>query len=207
MRPALSCLVADDHPAVIDAVCRALEEENVEVVGRVSDGEQALAQIETRRPVLALLDIRMPRMSGIEVARRLDGNHDTSVILYTAYGDPAFLMEALDAGVRGFVLKEAPLDDLLRAIQLVAAGSTYVDAALGGVLASSEAIGRLPALTKREREVLRLLADGLRNEEIGRRLFISPLTVRTHVEKAMAKLDANSRTQAVATALRQALIT
>jgi DNA-binding NarL/FixJ family response regulator len=207
MSEAVTCLVADDHPAVLAAVCRALESENVDVVDSVADGVRALAQIEALRPRIALLDVRMPGMSGIEVARRLDGNPDTHVIIYTAYGDPAVVIEALDAGARGFVLKEAPLEDLLRAIALVAGGSTYIDSALVGVLARSEAVAGVPELTRRERDILRMLADGLRNEEIGNRLFISPFTVRNHVEKVMAKLDANSRTHAVATALRQALIT
>ena len=115
-------------------------------------------------------------------------------------------MEALDAGARGFVLKEAPLPDLVRAVETVAHGGSYVDPVLAGVIASAEAAGRIPKVTQREREILRLLADGLTNEEIGKELFISPETVRTHVRKAMAKLDADTRTQAVATALRQSLI-
>jgi DNA-binding NarL/FixJ family response regulator len=203
----ITCVIADDHPAVLAAVCRALEAEHVDIVARVGDGLRALAEIEARHPRIALLDVRMPGVSGIEIARRLHDGSDTSVILYTAYGDPAVVMEALDAGVRGFVLKEAPLEDLMRAIRLVAEGSTYIDSALVGVLAASDAITGIPALTKRERDVLRLLADGLRNEEIGAQLFISPFTVRNHVETVMAKLEANSRTHAVATALRQALIT
>jgi DNA-binding NarL/FixJ family response regulator len=131
---------------------------------------------------------------------------DTAIVFYTAYGDRALLSEALDVGARGFVLKEAPLADLVRAVERVAAGEAYVDPVLAGVLVSSHAADQLPSLTQREREVLRLLADGLSNEEIGRRLFISPETVRTHVRKAMAKLEADTRTQAVAIALRQSLI-
>jgi two-component system response regulator DesR len=147
----------------------------------------------------------MPRISGIEVARRSRrSSPDTSIMLYTAYGDRALLMEALDAGARGFLLKEAPLGDLVRAVETVAGGGVYVDPVLAGVVAS--ATDKLPALTQRERDVLRLLADGLSNEEIGQRLFISAETVRTHVRKAMAKLDADTRTQAVATALRQSII-
>jgi DNA-binding NarL/FixJ family response regulator len=207
LRHALTCLVADDHPAVLTAVCRALAEEDVEIVGRARDGEEALAAIESLRPVIALLDERMPGLTGIEVTRRLGEGHPTSVILYTAYGDPALVIDALDAGVRGYVLKQAPLEDLFRAIKLVSGGSTYIDAALAGALAASETISGLPALTRRERDVLRLLAAGLRNEEIGSKLFISPFTVRNHVEQVMAKLEANSRTHAVATALRLALIT
>jgi len=203
----LQCLVADDHPAVLEAVCLYLEDNGVTVVARAQTGTEALEKIEARRPPVALLDVRMPEMGGIEIARQVTRKFpETAVILYTGYGDRAQLTEALDAGARGFVLKEAPLDDLLRAVRVVAAGGTYVDPVLAGVLASAAVTDKLPALTQREREVLRLLADGLSNEEIGKQLFISPETVRTHVRKAMEKLDADTRTQAVARALRGRLI-
>ena len=207
MRTGADCVVADDHPAVLDAVSAFLERRGITVAGRARDGNEALALIETHKPAVALLDIRMPRASGIEVAREAGRiASETSIILYTGFGDRELLTEALDAGVRGFVLKEAPLDDLVRAVETVAGGGTYVDPVLAGVLASSDATSRLPKLTQREREVLRLLADGLGNDEIGKRLFISPETVRTHVRKAMDKLDADTRTQAVAEALRLSLI-
>jgi DNA-binding NarL/FixJ family response regulator len=203
----ITCIVADDHPAMVEAVADVLTESGVAVVGRARDGEDALAKIDARQPDVALIDVRMPRLGGIEVARRAaTSSPNTAIILYTAYGDRALLTEALDAGARGFVLKEAPLADLARAIELVAGGGTYVDPVLAGYLASSHTADKLPALTQRERDVLRLLADGHSNEEIGKRLFISPETVRTHVRKAMGKLDADTRTQAVATALRQSLI-
>jgi DNA-binding NarL/FixJ family response regulator len=149
----------------------------------------------------------MPKLGGIELSRRAQRSApDTSILLYTGYGDRALLTEALDAGVRGFVLKEAPLGDLVRAVETVADGGVYVDPVLAGVFATASTTDKLPALTQREREVLRLLADGLSNEEIGKRLFISAETVRTHVRKAMDKLDADTRTQAVARALRNQLI-
>lgn len=199
-------VVADDHPAVLRSVCDVLIDAGVDVVGRASNGEEAAAKIEATRPTVAVVDVRMPRLNGIELAARVSRTTpETAVILYTAYGDRALLSEALDAGVRGFVLKEAPLQDLTRAVDMVAGGAVYVDPVLAGVLASAES-ERLPQLTKREREVLRLLADGLSNEEIGKRLFLSPETVRTHVQKAMRRLEADTRTQAVALALRQSLI-
>ncbi len=202
-----SVLVADDHPAVVEAVADVLAEHGIDVVGRARDGDDAVEQIELRKPTVAILDLRMPKQSGIEVARQLARSAtDTAVILYTAFGDRALLTEALDAGARGFVLKEAPLAEVVRAVELVASGRTYVDPVLAGVLSSSAATERMTNLTQRERDVLRLLADGMSNEEIGKNLFISPETVRTHVRKAMAKLDADTRTQAVATALRQSLI-
>jgi len=202
----VTCLVADDHPAVLEAVGGHLEAAGVRVAGRAQDGHEALAKIGSLRPQIALLDLRMPGPGGIEIARQAArDNPETAVVLYTGYGDRALLTEALDAGVRGFVLKEAPLEDLVRAIRAVARGETYVDPVLAGALAVGLA-GSAPELTQREREVLRLLADGLSNEEIGKRLFISAETVRTHVRKAMDKLDADTRTEAVAKAIRQSLI-
>jgi DNA-binding NarL/FixJ family response regulator len=205
--PKITCFVADDHPAVVQAVVDVLEAAGIRVTGSARDGEEAATLIEASPPSVALLDVRMPRLSGIDVARRLsESAPDTAVILYTAFGDRALLTEALDAGARGFVLKEAPLAEIVRAIQLVSGGRTYVDPVLAGVLTSSAATGKMASLTQRERDVLRLLADGLANDEIGKELFISAETVRSHVRKAMAKLDADTRTQAVATALRQSLI-
>jgi len=202
----VTVVVADDHPAVLDAVASYLEAGGVEVVGRGRDGEEALELIERRRPQVVLADLRMPKLGGIELARRLkELRSEVPLLLYSGYGDRALLLEALDVGVRGFVLKEAPLDDLLRAVQSVADGGTYVDPVLAGSLAAS-AGERSPQLTHRERDVLRLLADGMSNEEIGKRLFISAETVRTHVRKAMDKLGADTRTQAVALALREHLI-
>lgn len=202
-----SVLVADDHPAVVEAVADVLSEHGIEIAGRARDGNDAVEQIELRKPTVALLDLRMPGQSGIDVARHVAKSvPETAVILYTAFGDRALLTEALDAGARGFVLKEAPLAEVVRAVELVASGRTYVDPVLAGVLSSSAATDKRLNLTERERDVLRLLADGMSNDEIGKVLFISPETVRTHVRKAMTKLDADTRTQAVATALRQSLI-
>jgi DNA-binding NarL/FixJ family response regulator len=202
----ITCVIADDHPAMLTAVADVLIKHGVDVVGRASDGQDALEQIEAKQPRVALVDVRMPRLSGIELAKRAAVvAPNTSIVFYTAYGDRALLSEALDVGARGFVLKEAPLPDLVRAVERVAAGDAYVDPVLAGVLVSAQT-DKVPSLTQREREVLRELADGLSNEEIGKRLFISPETVRTHVRKAMAKLEADTRTQAVAKALRQSLI-
>ena len=204
----LRCVVADDHPPIVDAVCRYLEAEaGIAVVGRAGNGAEALALIERLRPEVAVVDVRMPQLDGIEIARRLGAQHSpTGVILYTAFAERALVIEALDAGARGFLLKEAPLTDLVRAVRLVAEGRTYVDPVLAGELATPAVAERLPGVTKREREVLRLLADGMRNEGVATLLSISPLTVRSHVKKAMQKLEADTRTQAVANALRQSLI-
>lgn len=204
----LRCFVADDHPAIVDSVGRFLDsEEGIAVVGNATDGLEALAGIQEIVPDVAILDVRMPEMDGIEVARQLTAaGSKTATILYTAHTERALVVEAIDAGARGFVLKESPLSDLVRAVRLVGDGRTYVDSVLAGILAGPDATARIPGITKREREVLRLLADGMRNEQVARELSISPLTVRTHIEKAMAKLEADTRTQAVANALRMSLI-
>lgn len=202
------CVIADDHPAIVDAVSRYLADvDDVEVVARAQNGDQALQLIEEHAPDVAVVDIRMPGVGGIDIARKLSAEGSkTAVILYTGHGERSLLLEALDAGARGFLVKEAPLDDLARAIRTICTGGTYVDPALAGLLAGPEATGRLPTVTKREREVLRLLAGGMRNEQVARQLSISPLTVRSHVKNAMQKLEADTRTEAVAKALRQSLI-
>lgn len=192
---------------MLEAVAEFLAQGEIEVVARAGDGEEALRQIERLKPQVALIDVRMPKLGGVELTRRARASApSTAVLLYTGYGDRALLSEGLDAGVTGFVLKEAPIDDLLRAVRSVAAGGTYIDPVLAGTLAGAPSTAKHEELTRRERDVLRLLADGLSNEEIGNKLFISPETVRSHVRKAMAKLGADTRTQAVARALRDQLI-
>lgn len=188
-------------------MARVLEQHGFTVVGRAADGREAGALIAEHRPDVAVVDVRMPKGSGLDVARAAaETSPGTDVVIYTASGDHALLGEALDAGVRGFVLKDAPLEDLVRAVERVAAGEPYVDPVLAGALVGAPATQRAPTLTQREREVLRLLADGHANDSIAASLGISSETVRTHIRKAMTKLDADTRTQAVATALRQSLI-
>lgn len=203
------CVIADDHPAIVDAVTRYLADvDDVEIVAQAQDGVEALRLIEEHSPDVAVVDLRMPGVGGIDIARKLSSEGSkTAVILYTGHSERSLLLEALDAGARGFLVKEAPLDDLARAIRTICGGGTYVDPALAGLLAGPQAAERLPTVTKREREILRLLSDGMRNEQVAQQLSISALTVRTHVKNAMRKLEADTRTEAVAKALRESLIT
>jgi DNA-binding NarL/FixJ family response regulator len=203
----LTAVVVDDHPALLEAVAAVMSDHDVVVVASARNGKDGLAAVKTHRPRVAIVDVRMPGMSGIELTREAARLvPETAVALYTGYGDRALLIEALDAGARGFVLKEAPLDDLVRAVRTIGRGDTYVDPVLAGILAGVQATEKLPQLTQRERDVLRLLAEGMSNEQAGQQLFISAETVRTHVRSAMGKLDADTRTQAVATAIRLSLI-
>jgi DNA-binding NarL/FixJ family response regulator len=201
-----TCVVADDHPPVLESISRYLIAKGYRVVGRAQDGEEAVRLVEAQRPTLALIDLRMPGLGGTAAIRRVvRTTPQTSCLVYSGFGDSALLTEALDAGARGFVLKDAPLETLVRALETVAGGGMYIDPALADVLIRATP-GRELGLTVRERDVLRLLADGHSNESIGRELFISPDTARTQLGAAMAKLGVSTRTQAVAKALRDALI-
>jgi len=195
-------VVADDHPAVLASVCDSLEAGGMVVAARVGDGHAALEAIAREQPEAAVIDHAMPGQTGIDVARGAQAiAPGTAIVLFTGFGEPAMVGEAFAAGVRGIVLKDAPLEDLVRAIRAACAGGTYVDGRLAGQLSTRDAV-----LTERELATLRLLADGARNEQIGQRLSISSETVKVHVTKAMRKLGATTRTQAVAEALRLGLI-
>ena len=202
-----TCLVADDHPAVLDSVARYLDQNGFEVVACATRGDDALAMIAQEQPAIALLDVRMSSLTGIEVARRASlVAPETRIALFTGSGDRAMLERALDAGARAFILKEAPMSELLRALTIVATGGTYVDPELAGALASGQTAGALSPLTKREQQVLGLVADGMTNEKAADALGISPETVQSHIHNAMSKLDADTRTQAVANAFRRSLL-
>lgn len=205
-RAATTCVVADDHPPIIDALSRYLSAAGFTVLATALDGEAALAAVETQRPVVCVADVRMPRLDGLELARRATSvAPETAMLLYSGVADRGLVSDALDAGARGFALKDAPLDDLVRAIDIVAAGNLYVDPVLAAALATRGGTER-KALSERERQVLRLLAEGGSYAEIGSELFLSPDTVRSHAQRAMQKLGARTRTQAVAVALREAVI-
>jgi DNA-binding NarL/FixJ family response regulator len=196
-----TCLVADDHPALTSAVASYLADNGFEVVGPASDGRRAVALAEQAKPELALVDYRMPRLMGTElIAAIREVSPETRICVYTADGDEKLAEDVLAAGAAALVLKEAPLADLVRALEATLAGGSYLDPAV------RRTNGRSGNLTQRELDVLGLLAEGLQHEEIGRRLGISSETVRTHLRKACDRLDAATRTQAVATALRLGLI-
>ena len=201
-----TCVLADDHPAVLDSVSRFLESRGVRVA-QARDGEAALATIQAIQPDVAIVDVAMTPLSGIDVARRVqDVSPATSVILYTGHNDRGLLDRALDAGARGFVLKEGSLESLEEAVRAVADGGTWVDPGLAPRSLHRRTCRTLPPLTPREREILSLVANGLTNDKVATALAISPETVQSHVRHAMVKLEADTRTEAVATALRHSLI-
>lgn len=202
-RTGVRCLVADDHPALLAAICDFLGQEGYDVVGPAADGRRALGLATAERPDVALVDFRMPRLEGLGLLAALrEAAPEMPVVVYTAEADQQLARDALAAGARGLVLKEAPLADVGRALDAALMGHSYVDPGVVQMRGAAD-IG----LTKRELDVLALVADGLSHEQIGERLGIGAETVRTHLRKACTRLGAAGRTQAVATALRLGLIT
>jgi DNA-binding NarL/FixJ family response regulator len=204
----IRCVVADDHEALRAGLVKCLNaQEGIEVVGEAADGDEALGLIERRRPDIAVLDLNMPGLDGLEACRRLsESGAGVAVLLYTGSGDAATLRAGLDAGARGYLLKAGPLSDLVRAVRIMARGETYVEATLVTALLEHDShAGRSP-LSQRETEVLQHLADGLTTDAVARELFLSAATVRSYAETAMQKLDSRNRTHAVAAAIRDGLI-
>ncbi len=199
----IRCVVADDHPPVLDALVQVLEASGIDVVGTARSGEEAVALVSRLRPDVALLDVRLPGLSGVDALRRIAlVAPDVRVCLYTGYSDPALLREGLAAEAAAVVLKESPVEEIVHAVRAAASGERYLDPTAAATLAGEAQ----PTLTPRERQVLELLAAGLETHQIARRLGISSHTLRTHIAKAMDKLGARTRPQAVAEALRRRLI-
>ncbi|MEX0992308.1 MAG: response regulator transcription factor [Actinomycetota bacterium] len=205
--------IADDHSLVRQGLRRYLETaDGIEVVGEAANGRELLEVIDQTSPHIALVDIRMPEMDGLEAAREIRTNHpEVNVIMLSAYDDRQFVVEAVRAGARGYVLKARDAEHLIQTVRLVASGNMVIDPQLVVALAeelsdAKERDRKADTLTAREIEVLQLLAFGHTNKDIAEKLFISPDTVKTHLEHIFEKLGASDRTAAVAEALRRRLI-
>jgi DNA-binding NarL/FixJ family response regulator len=206
--------IADDHPLAREGLVQLLETaEDVRVVGEASDGSTALEMVDTAEdgPDIILLDVRMPDIDGLEVARRITEEHPAvGVIMLSAYDDRRYMESAVRAGARGYVLKTADAEKLIRTVRLVASGHMVIDPQLVWVLnddpADELATVKTRELTEREVEVLKLLAGGFTNKQIAENLGISPKTVNAHLVHIFQKLGASDRTSAVAEALRRGVI-
>jgi DNA-binding NarL/FixJ family response regulator len=204
-QPEITCLIVDDHEVVREGLRLSLSRSpNIRVVGEAPDGETAVAMTKRRKPNVVVMDVRMPGMDGLEATKAITLEvPESAVLIFTAYSERSLLSRGLESGAKGYILKEAPHDTLLRAITKVAGGETYVDPALMPAFFSKD---RDDMLTTREREILQLLADGMSNADVAGKLFISQETVKSHVRHILAKLEADTRTHAVAIALRDAII-
>lgn len=203
-------VLADDHTLVRQGLRKYLETStDMEVVGEASTGAEVMTEVERERPDIALLDIRMPDMDGLEAAREIrDRFPDVGVVMLTAFDDRRFVVDAVRAGARGYVLKARDAEHLTQTVRMVASGNLVIDPDLAGALSEeiSSAGGGREALSGREIEILQLLAFGHTNKDIAKKLFISPDTVKTHLEHIFQKLGAPDRTAAVAEGMRRNLI-
>jgi len=202
----ITCLIVDDHEVVREGLRLSLSRSpHIRVVGEAGDGQSAIDLAERRRPDVVIMDVRMPGMDGLDATKELTAKTpETAVLIFTAYSERSLLARGLESGAKGYILKEAPHETLIRAIEKVAGGESFIDPALMPAFLSGK--DREDMLTGREREILQLLADGMSNADVAARLFISQETVKSHVRHILAKLEADTRTHAVAIALRDAII-
>jgi DNA-binding NarL/FixJ family response regulator len=202
----ITCLIVDDHEVVREGLRLSLSRaHHIRVVGEASDGESAIALAERRKPNVVIMDVRMPGIDGLEATKQLmEKVPGTAVLIFTAYSERSLLSRGLESGAKGYILKEAPHQTLVRAIEKVSEGEGYVDPALMPAFLTGK--DKEDMLTTREREILQLLADGMSNADVAGKLYISQETVKSHVRHILAKLEADTRTHAVAIALREAII-
>ncbi len=205
-------LVADDHPIYREGIIRAVKERpDLELVGEAEDGRIALDEIRRVGPDVALLDIRMPGLEGPQVLNALQRDGiKTSVIFLSAFMEGELAYETVAAGARGYLSKESAREEICDAIVAVARGGTAlapeVQAGLAAQVQERERSDRPPQLTPREQEVLELISQGLSAPDIGRRIHLSPTTVKTHLHKLYEKLGVSDRAAAVAEAMRRGLL-
>jgi DNA-binding NarL/FixJ family response regulator len=215
---AIRVVLADDQ-ALVRAGFRSLLEaqDDIEVVGEAADGGEAVRLARDLRPDLVLMDIRMPGMDGLEATRRIAEDErlgDVRVVILTTFGVDEYVFEAIRSGASGFLVKDTDPAELLQAVRVVAGGDALLSPGVTRRLIEEFAARAkdpvtspdLEQLTDREREVMALVAEGLSNDEIAHRLYVSPATAKTHVSRAMAKLGARDRAQLVVIAYETGLV-
>lgn len=205
--PPIRILIADDHPVVRAGIAAMLEidpEANLQVVGQARNGCEMVELFAQFQPDIGLIDLRMPEMSGIEAIAQIRSRfREACLIILTTYDGDEDIYRALQAGAKAYLLKDAPREELLRCIQTVYAGRSFIPPPIGERLAERMSS---PVLSKREREILELISVGMSNLEIGTTLQIAEGTVKSHVNNILSKLNVRDRTQAVTIALKRGLI-
>jgi len=203
----LRLVLIEDHQALREGLELLLGRDGMEVVASASTAEEGRELVERHDPDVALIDIQLGEESGIELtAQLIDANPDRRIVLYTGSNQIDLLISGLDSGARGYALKEGTQSELRTAIATVAEGGTYVDPRLHPALLSTKVTQTQKALSKREREIMDLLAQGLTGEQVAEKLVLSPETIKTHIRNAMNKLEAHTRVHAIAIALREGFI-
>lgn len=212
MNTPIRIVVADDHPIVRDGLIAILSTQpDFDVVGKASNGKEALQQIETHQPDLLLLDLEMPEMDGVETLQRLREKHaPVRTIVFTAFDTDERIVGAVQAGAQGYLLKGAPREEIFNAVRVVYAGGSLLQPVVASKLlrqVTGENNHDDPdALTPREQHVLKLLAQGLQNKEIAAELHITERTVKFYVSSILSKLGAGNRTEAVTIAVQRGLV-
>ncbi len=210
MSDPIRILVVDDHEVVRRGMSSILSgQDNLLVVGAVGSGEEALELVPTLAPDVVLLDLQLGGMHGLEVIRRLLDRSQAppAVVVLTVHDEDELVLDAVKAGASGYVLKDAPADELIRAIERVAAGGRHFDeVVVKAFLHEQERAGDLELLTARELEILRMVAAGATNREVGEHMFLSIETVKSHLETIYRKLDVSDRAHAVAVAMRKGIL-
>jgi two-component system, NarL family, response regulator DegU len=205
-------LLADDHRMLREGLRRSLDERGFDVVGEARDGLEAIELVAALRPEVVLMDVSMPAMGGVDATREIRAaNADVRIVMLTMHADHDVLAEAIRAGANGYLVKDCSTDEIAAAIEAVASGETALSPRLAASMlaevrrqdAQAEA-ERL--ITKREEEVLQLIADGCSTPEVAERLYISQKTVKNHLASIYQKLDARDRTQAVLQAVRMGIV-
>jgi DNA-binding NarL/FixJ family response regulator len=210
----MKVIICDDQSIVRDGLEMLLKlEPDMEVIGTVGDGAAAVEMVTRKQPDMVLMDLKMPVMNGIEATRRIRSQFpNIRVLVLTTYADDEWVYDAIQAGASGYLLKDTPRDEVIKAIRGTVEGKTYIDPAVAGkVLRQASSHHTQPStnitadLTEREIEVLRLIAKGLSNKDISERLFLSEGTIRNHVSAILAKLGVPDRTQAAVIAIQHGL--
>ena len=210
---AIKVLVVDDHTIVRYGLrCLIDEQEDFTVLGEASNGLEAIERSFELKPDIVLMDIRMPELGGLEAMRRIrDRNPDLKIIVLTIYESDDYIFEAIEAGAKGYILKDAPREELFRALRAVHHGESHIDPnvttrVLNRLAQLSHQTAGHDMLSERELEVLRLMATGATNKEIAASLLISSGTARTHVAHILKKLDSKDRTEAVTKSIQRGII-
>jgi DNA-binding NarL/FixJ family response regulator len=203
----LRLVLIEDHQALREGLELLLDRQGIEVLGTAGSADEGRRLVERTDPDVALIDIRLGDDSGIALTAALvDADPDRRIMLYTGSSEIDLLISGLDSGARGYALKDGTPSELTTALTTVAEGGTYVDPRLHPALLSRRATQTQKSLSKREREIMDLLAQGLTGEQVAEKLFLSPETIKTHIRNAMNKLEAHTRVHAIAIALREGFI-